>query len=99
MAHKHIDTVLNCLSNPVRLEILLALMKEELCVSDLVAKTGRGQSLVSYHLRRLRDCGLVVNRHEGQRSLYDLSQPSIHEMLEALQRTSHAIKPLCKVCG
>lgn len=101
MTHKHIHTVLNCLSNPVRLEILLALMEEELCVNDLVARSGREQSLTSYHLRRLRNCGLVSNRHEAQKSLYSLSGPSVRWVLTALQDASRELEPLCKdpTCG
>lgn len=101
MARDHIHTVLNCLSNAVRLEILLALMEEEMCVNDLAARTGREQSLISYHLRRLRNCGLVSNRREAQRSLYDISEPSVRELLVALQNTSRGIERLCNepMCG
>lgn len=101
MAHEHVQVVLGCVANPVRRDLLLALTEGELCVGDLIVKTGREQSLVSYHLHRLRNCGLVTSRREAQKVLYQLSRPSVRDMLRALERTSRDIKPLCQdpECG
>jgi ArsR family transcriptional regulator len=58
--------VLRVLADPVRWRIVELLAAEELCVCHLVEELGAGQSLVSHHLRALRDAGLV----EGERYRY-----------------------------
>ncbi|MEO7458437.1 MAG: metalloregulator ArsR/SmtB family transcription factor, partial [Gemmatimonadaceae bacterium] len=54
------------LGDETRLRLLDLLTEGELPVSDLMAATGLGQSLVSHHLRALRDAGLVVTRRDGR---------------------------------
>jgi|SRR5688500_536692 ArsR family transcriptional regulator len=50
---------LRALSDPLRWRILELLGAEELCVCHLVELLDAPQSLVSHHLRVLRDAGLV----------------------------------------
>lgn len=47
------------LAEPLRWRIVELLAAEELCVCHLVEMMGASQSLVSHHLRVLRDAGLV----------------------------------------
>ena len=51
--------VLRALSEPIRWQIVALLDREELCVCHLVEALGVEQSLVSHHLRVLREAGLV----------------------------------------
>jgi ArsR family transcriptional regulator len=51
--------VLRAVAVPLRWRILQALAREELCVCHLVETLGAPQSLVSHHLKALRDAGLV----------------------------------------
>jgi protein-tyrosine-phosphatase/DNA-binding transcriptional ArsR family regulator len=53
-------------SHPVRWTLLRELGESDRRVSELCALAGEGQSLVSYHLRRLRDGGLVFARRSLQ---------------------------------
>lgn len=53
--------------HPLRWRLLSELARSDLRVGELCALAGKQQSLVSYHLRRLRDGGLVSTR----RSLAD----------------------------
>src|ERR687898_914521 len=53
--------------HPLRWRLLSELAHSDLRVAELCALAGEGQSLVSYHLRQLRDGGLVTTR----RSLAD----------------------------
>jgi ArsR family transcriptional regulator len=50
---------LRALAEPSRREIVRLLAREELCVCHLVDELGVDQSLVSHHLRVLREAGLV----------------------------------------
>ena len=50
---------LRAVAEPLRWRILALLGGEELCVCHLVEALGAPQSLISHHLRILRDAGLV----------------------------------------
>jgi DNA-binding transcriptional ArsR family regulator len=54
------------LGDETRLGLLELLTAGERTVGDLMDDTGLGQSLVSHHLRTLRQAGLVVTRREGR---------------------------------
>lgn len=58
------------LGDPNRLVLLRLLLDRSLSVSDLMAATGLGQSLVSHHLAVLVRSGWLVARREGRRRLY-----------------------------
>ena len=50
---------LRAVAEPLRWRILALLRQEEMCVCHLVEALGAPQSLISHHLRALRDAGLV----------------------------------------
>jgi protein-tyrosine-phosphatase/DNA-binding transcriptional ArsR family regulator len=52
-------------AEPVRWRLLRELARSDRRVGELSALTARRQSLVSYHLRRLRDGGLVTTRRSA----------------------------------
>ncbi len=52
-------------SNPVRWRLLQELVRSDRAVSELTALVDEPQSLVSYHLRQLRDGGLVSVRRSS----------------------------------
>src|SRR5690349_23647362 len=70
--------------HPVRWGLLRELARSDLRVGELCALAGRRQSLVSYHLRQLRDGGLVSVRRsaaDGRDSYYVLDLPRCGVML------------------
>ncbi len=67
--------LLKILANPCRLRIFNWLIEDHpLTVSDLQSRAGVEQSLVSYHLKVLRDAGLVVSQREGKCIRYGTSE-------------------------
>lgn len=61
-------------ADPTRLSLLLALdAAQELCVCDLTWIVGRTQNLVSHHLRKLRDSGMVESRRDAKIVFYSLT--------------------------
>jgi len=71
------------LGDTTRLSILEILREEgETTNSEIVKKTGQGQSNISNHLSCLLDCGLVSNRREGKNIFYKLSNDKIIKLLE-----------------
>jgi DNA-binding transcriptional ArsR family regulator len=65
------------LGDETRLRLLEILNAGERTVGDLMNATGLGQSLVSHHLRSLRQAGLVTTRRDGRWIHYGASQPAI----------------------
>jgi DNA-binding transcriptional ArsR family regulator len=63
---------LKFLSDGNRLRILRILSQRESCVCELIEQIGLTQPLVSYHLRRLRDAGLVRTRRKAQWVYYSI---------------------------
>jgi len=60
----------HALSDETRLAILEMLQDVEWCVCDLQSALGAAQSRLSFHLKVLKDAGLVVDRREGRWSYY-----------------------------
>jgi ArsR family transcriptional regulator len=73
------------LGDETRLRIFEELIAGERCVAELMESTGLGQSLVSHHLRTLRDAGLVADRREGRWVFYAIAEPALVATRRAVQ--------------
>jgi ArsR family transcriptional regulator, arsenate/arsenite/antimonite-responsive transcriptional repressor len=62
----------HALSDETRLRIVDLLRSGERCVCELTDALDLGQSLLSFHLRVLKDAGLVTDRREGRWAYYAL---------------------------
>ena len=69
-------------SDTTRIKLLYALMEGELCVADLVEKTGATQSAVSHQLRGLKQMDLIRCRKEGKQVIYFLADDHVHTILQ-----------------
>ena len=58
---------------PLRTEIVRALSAGPLTVTELVATTGRGRTVVSQHLRILREDNLIEAARQGRLTYYAIS--------------------------
>lgn len=65
------------LGDETRLRILEQLVAGERSVSDLIVLVDVGQSLMSHHLRILREAGLVVDRRDGRWIHYAIAEPAL----------------------
>ena len=74
--------ILKALSDPIRLEVIHALAKGERCVCDLSGDLNLTQSKLSFHLRVLREAGLLTDR-QSDRWIYYRLQPEALAALEA----------------
>ncbi len=88
------------LSDPHRLRILDRLRSGERCVCELTDVLDEGQSLLSFHLKTLKDAGLVSGHQEGRWSRYRLNGPALAEIeafVGALRKRTRerAWKPVC----
>ena len=69
----------NALADEARVEIVARLLDGEKCVCDLTDALETGQSRLSYHLKVLKDAGLVTDRREGRWSYYTLARDAFLE--------------------
>jgi ArsR family transcriptional regulator, arsenate/arsenite/antimonite-responsive transcriptional repressor len=61
--------------------------EEGICVCEFEEQFGMGQSKVSYHMRKLKDAGLVHEEKRGKWSFYSLDREAARELLgEAADR-------------
>ena len=65
--------LLKIVSENSRLQILCILQKDEHCVCELIKETKLSQSLISHHLKDLKDANLVSDRKEGKWVYYSLT--------------------------
>lgn len=90
---KHIgeaSRLFHALSEPIRLQILEQLKDGEQCVCELTDLFNTGQSRLSFHLRVLKDAGLINDRPEGRWMYYSLNIEGIKELsslVDALQES------------
>jgi ArsR family transcriptional regulator len=63
----------HALSDPLRIQILELLREQELCVCDLCDRLGVPQSKLSFHLKTLKEAGLVRSRQESRWIYYSLN--------------------------
>lgn len=79
---KQLSQLFKLLAEPNRLKILCGLGLECRPVSDIVAKTGLSQTNVSFHLRTLREAGLVRPERRGAFIYYCLPDATLLNLLE-----------------
>ena len=77
-------STLRALSEPHRLSLVEALRERERCVRDLVEALGISQPLVSHHLAKLSEAGLVTSRHADGFTYYALEPAGIDEAARSL---------------
>src|SRR3954464_1817826 len=70
----------HALSDPIRLSIMEMLRGGERCVCDLQDDLESAQSKLSFHLRVLKDAGLVSDRCEGRWSYYTIVPEALAEV-------------------
>lgn len=92
----------HALSDETRLGIIEMLRSGECCVCDLQDAFGSAQSRLSYHLRILKEAGLVTDRKEGRWSFYAPVPDAFteaHNLVRALATDVSAGRKKLKVFG
>ena len=86
-----IETGFRALSDPLRLKVLDLLREQELCVCDLCDRLNVRQSKISFHLKSLKDSGLLRSRQQGKWVYYSLNLPQfavLEQYLSDIRRFS-----------
>jgi len=80
MDREQIARLFHALSDETRLQIIECLFECEQCVCDLTDVLKTGQSRLSFHLKTLKDAGLLTDRREGRWVYYSLNREAIEEL-------------------
>lgn len=70
----------HALSDETRLRVLELLREGERCVCDLSEALGAQQSRLSFHLRTLKEAGLVSDRRQGRWIYYAVRSEALDEL-------------------
>lgn len=76
--------IFKALSDPVRLSILEFLRDGEKCVCEIIPHVKRIQPVVSRHLKILKNSGIVIDRKDGNRRLYSITDPQIFRIIDGI---------------
>ena len=74
----------SALGDPIRLQVLRLLAGGKCCVCDLRDEIDIAQNLLSYHLKVLREAGLVTASRRGRWVDYELAGPALAALRSAL---------------
>ncbi|MDR5855768.1 metalloregulator ArsR/SmtB family transcription factor [Caballeronia sp. LZ062] len=69
------------MGDPSRLKIIAACLGSPLCVSDIAAKYGMSQPLVSHHLRLLRAARVLRAERRGKQIFYDAADHHVKRII------------------
>lgn len=89
---KNAATLFHALSDETRLAVLEWLTGGEHCVCELTDVMKAAQSRLSFHLKVLKDAGLIQDRREGRWMYYSINPKAIEELEEALDTLKQAAK-------
>ncbi len=68
-----LSNLLRLVSEESRLKLLCILQNGKHCVCELMEHVGMSQSLISHHLKDLKNAGLVTDEKRGLRVYYSLT--------------------------
>lgn len=83
----------HALSDPTRLRIVRKLKHGERCVCELTDALDAAQSRLSFHLKVLKDAGLVSDRREGRWIYYELRREALEELSESVSELEPSHEP------
>ena len=95
---KEILTILKCLADETRLNIVNFLLGGEKCVCEIFPQVKRTQSTVSIQLSKLEDSGIVESRRDGKKIFYRIKDYRVCDVFKVLgSKKKEILKKEC--CG
>ena len=95
------SSLFHALSDETRLEIIQRLLGGEKCVCDLTDALDAAQSRLSFHLKTLKDAGIVSDRKVGRWVYYTLDREvfgELEDLVRSLKPSRRATLPV-ECCG
>jgi DNA-binding transcriptional ArsR family regulator len=81
--------LMKLLSHPLRLKIILMLLKRDHCVCEFFYVFEEPQNLISYNLKKLKDGGLIESYYRSNHKIYKMNEavvPVIRKITGAVIR-------------
>jgi ArsR family transcriptional regulator, arsenate/arsenite/antimonite-responsive transcriptional repressor len=98
LSHEKVAMLFHALSDATRLELLERLKTGEQCVCDLTDVMRTGQSRLSFHLKVLKDAGLILDRREGRWMYYSINRETLDELEEVVMEMKQEAKSSSARC-
>jgi ArsR family transcriptional regulator, arsenate/arsenite/antimonite-responsive transcriptional repressor len=91
----------HALSDETRLRIVGRLLAGEQCVCNLTDALDAGQSRLSFHIKTLKEAGLVTDRRDGRWIHYSLNHEALSGIGSLLGSLAEKAETVCgrKCCG
>lgn len=99
LSTKKAVALFHALSDETRLELLDHLKDGEQCVCELMDSMKASQSRLSFHLKVLKDAGLVEDRREGRWMYYTLNARAIEELEDLVDSLKKAARTAISARG
>ncbi len=87
-ASEKIGIVLQAISSPARLAILITIGQGEACVCHLESLLGWRQAYISQHLMALRKAEILKDRREGRFVYYRLADQAVLDLIRDVAKLS-----------
>ena len=84
------------LGDEIRLDILRLLQDGERCVCELTAALGMAQSRLSFHLKVLKEGGIISQRRQGRWSYYAVDPEALRQIESFLRATAPPQSVCCR---
>lgn len=85
---KELAQFIKVLGDANRLSIIHTIGKSSNSVTEIIEETGMSQTLVSFHLRTMREKGIVTTRRDGPFIYYSLTVPELYDLIGELSRVA-----------
>ena len=94
-----VDRAFQALADEKRIAILGRLVEGERCVCEMADEAGVAQSLLSFHLRVLKDAGLVNVRRVGRWGFYSVNTQTVSRLQGFLGGLQSAVAAKSRCCA
>jgi ArsR family transcriptional regulator len=99
LEHQQARQLLKALADPLRLDLVQALSGGERCVCDLVADLNLAQSRLSFHLKVMREAGLIEAREQGRWVYYRLRAGALEQLQAWLGELAAGCQAPARCCS
>lgn len=82
---KNLVSFFKAMGEDTRIKIIILLLKEEMCICELIEEFGLSQSAVSHHMKILKQAGLVNDRRDGKWTFYSINKKGFEEHFEDMK--------------
>ncbi|HEX73683.1 MAG TPA: winged helix-turn-helix transcriptional regulator [Dehalococcoidia bacterium] len=86
---------LRCIGEPTRLQILKLVAEGDRYVGELAEILNKEQSLISHHLRVLKECNIVKDKQEAQKVYYRIMDDRLAKLITEIEALMIELS-LCK---